>query len=332
MIPDERGPSLEAGRQLILAHRPELAERELRRWLAVYPESAHGHALLAWSLAMQDRADPAVQAAREAVRLDPEWSYTHIVLGEIHLHFRQNEDAERCARAALEADPGDVGGYAVLSAALLNQKWRFRGREALRAAEAGLAADPGDPACARLRAQALSRLMRHKAAREAAAYALTLGPELSENHAAAGWIALAAGDRAHSSELLRQALRLDPTNEDARKGLHAATYGARFSAALLVEAQRWKWLLCGVAAVYAAELASLAPRAGADDLVFIAGYSLFLLGFACGLMAWAHWRHPVVVQDIRLAGPGARDAKEARQLLVALVIMLLGLPYGLLME
>lgn len=96
-----------AARHLVLARRPDLAERELRRWLALYPFNAEGHALLGWSLALQKRSG-AVDAAQEAVRLAPEWAYTHAVLGEVHLHLGNPRRAEVPLRRALALDPASI--------------------------------------------------------------------------------------------------------------------------------------------------------------------------------------------------------------------------------
>ena len=323
---EERTPNLEAGRQLLLAHRPELAERELRRFLAVYPESALAQALLAWALALQERGAEAVDAAREAVRLDPEWSYTHMVLAEVYLHVRQPADAEQSSRAALELAPYDADNHATLAAALLNQGGRDRAREALRVLNEGLAEEPGNTACARLRAQALSRLGHHRQAREAAAHALRLAPALSETHAAAGWIEMAAGERGRGGDLLREALRLDPGNDDARKGLRLATYGERSAAAMFVQAQRWRWGLGAVGAVFVAEIAAVARRPDADDLSFTLWYTGLLLGISVAAMAWARWRHPGLVEELRMEGADGKDAKNARQMLLFLIFLLLFVP------
>ena len=294
----ERGPSLEAARQLIHAQRPELAERELRRWLAEHPEWVDGHALLGWCLAVQKRAKEALESAREAVRLAPDWPYAHASLAEVYLRLGRNRDAERSARTALEMGTFDTTCHALLSAALLNQPWRRMAAEALREADFGLALNPQHALCARLRALALSRLGRHEEARQAAAYA-------------------------RSVELQRQALRLDPGSAGARQGLRMAAYRTRLSAAMLVQSQRWKWPLLGIVAVIAAEWAAILAWRDGGLVALLAGCTIFTVGFWGGGMLWVRILHPRVVEELRLAGPDDLEAKEARQLIAFLLFFLL---------
>lgn len=325
MIVPERGPSLDAGRQLILVHRPELAERELRHWLSLHPDDAEGHALLSWALARQKRGGEAVAAGREAVRLAPDWAYPHAVLANVHLELGQARAAERQIREALRLDPHPSSYYAVLSAALLSQPLRFKTRAALRAAEDGLMADAGDPDCARLRAQALGRLFRRREAREAAAYALRVGPDVSATHAAVGWIELAWGDRARSRELLREALRMDPMNADAQRGLRVASQGSRFGAALVVQVEAWTWPLCLVALVFAAELAAVLTRSAPDDALFVIAYSLFILSALEATMLWVRLRRAPLLAELRRPGALSRgERRDARwTLMLALAVLLL---------
>jgi tetratricopeptide (TPR) repeat protein len=330
--PDGRGPSLEAGRQLILARRPELAERELRRFLSAYPESPQGHALLAWSLAQQGQPDEAVRSGEEAVRLAPDWAYTHAVLAEVQLEVDRHADAERSVLAALALDPSHAGYHAILAAALLNQG-RERARDALRAAEAGLALDADDADCARLRAQALMRLGRRREAREAAALALQLAPEASATHAAAGWIELGAGNLPRSREHLREALRMDPMNHDAARGLRLVGDGPRFCAALVVQLRAWAWRLAAAAALFAAELTALRAWEGPGDVRFALaclGYVLVALG---GPILWIRLRRPKLLAELRQPGALApHERRDARWALALAVALLLVVPLGMLID
>lgn len=318
-------PPLEAARRL-LRLRPDLAERELRRFLALYPDSAHGHALLGGSLVMQGRRREAVAASRQAVWLAPDWHYAHASLAEVCLHAGRPREAERHVRAALGMYAADADYHALLAGALLNQWWRFPGAAALRAADAGLALDPENAMCARMRAHALSRLRRHDEARRAAALALALEPGTSDSHTVAGWVEVAAGERARGGELLREALRLNPANAGALQALRQATYLQRTAAAMLAQAERWRRPLYAVLAVYAVELAAAVARGGGSDIAWVLGFSAWNLGVTAGGMAWAHRRHPALVEEMRLAGPGGRDASDARQTLVMMIVFLLFAP------
>jgi tetratricopeptide (TPR) repeat protein len=324
--PEEHGPSLEAGRLLLVARRPELAEPELRRFLAAYPHSPHGQALLGWCLALLGRAKEAVEAGQEAVRLAPDWSYTHASLAEVYLQLGWNRDAERSAREALALDPNDPRTCAVLSGALFEQRWRRVAHEALRAADDGLALDPEHAWCARVRALSLSRLKRHHEAREAAAYALRLEPNEALAHAAAGQVELAAGARPGARGFLRQALRLDPANEYAKTALLSTSDYAREAAGLLVQAERWSRPLRWIAAVFATELGIVLARANGFHVFIVLVTSAFVLLVPARRMLWARRRHPALVEEVRRAGGYDIVAPESRLLLVLYIVLLLLTP------
>lgn len=268
--------SLEAARHLNEVERPELAERELRRWLAQHPDDAEAHALLGCVLAKQGLAG-AEDEALEAVRLAPEWVYPHANLAWVYLQLKRDRRAEGAARAALEIDPEHLSAHVYLASALLNQPFRRVGREALRVAEAGLALDPGHAECARLRAQALHRLGRREQAREAAALALRLGPNESGTHAATGWIELIAGDARAGRRHLREALRIDPVGHpEVARMVRVMDDGDRFPAVLLLAMQAGGPLLKGAAVLHAALVAAAVAVARGDALPYL-GASLAAL-------------------------------------------------------
>ena len=72
-------PQLERALVLQQQGRHEMAEEELRRYLAENPRDGFGHALLAVSLIEQDRRDDAEQAAREAIANEPDQAFSHYV-------------------------------------------------------------------------------------------------------------------------------------------------------------------------------------------------------------------------------------------------------------
>jgi tetratricopeptide (TPR) repeat protein len=120
--------------------------------------------------------------------------------------LRRYEDAEREARAALAADPGDAGVLAELAAVLLAADRHGEGLEAADAAVAA-ASERGWPH--RLRALHLSELGRHDEAVAAAEVAVVLGPEDP----------LAALDH---STVLRAAGRLEAAGREALRAVRLA--------------------------------------------------------------------------------------------------------------
>lgn len=241
--------SLEGAQRLLDARRPDLAEREIRLWLERNPESAAGHSLLGWALALQ-RLPGGVAAAETAVRLAPDSAHAHATLGELNLYWERPWHAEKPLRRALELAPDDPYIHANLAAALLNQRFPWRWPEGLRLAEAGLALDPHNAGCARVRAIGLMRTLRWRKARDAALYALELDPEDSEAHGIAGWTQYCAGSSTEARARLREALRIDPANASAEQMLQQMDHYIRLSAAMVVATERSPLVMRVAAAVY----------------------------------------------------------------------------------
>jgi Flp pilus assembly protein TadD len=241
--------SLESTQRLLDAHRPDLAEREIRLWLERHPESAAGHSLLGWALALQ-RKPGGVAAAATAVRLAPDSAHAHATLGELNLHWDRPWHAEKPLRRAIELAPHDPYIHANLAAALLNQRFPWRWPEGLRLAEAGLALDPHNAGCARVRAIGLMRTFRWRKARDAALYALELDPEDSDAHGIAGWTQYCAGTATEARAQLHEALRINPANSAAEQMLHQMDHYVRLSAAMVVATERSPLVMRVAAAVY----------------------------------------------------------------------------------
>ncbi|HYR12221.1 MAG TPA: hypothetical protein VEQ60_30825 [Longimicrobium sp.] len=314
---------LEACKRLVEMRRLDLAERELGRWLSRHPHDAHGHALMAWTLALRGRGDEGLRAADEAVRLAPDWAYTHSIRANVLEELDRHEESELSVREAIALAPDYAGYRALLAVSLLNQR-PYRAEEALRAVDEGLALDPHHPACARMRVEALLRLWRLDEARQAAAFALRLSPEWSALHEAAGWIELNAGNLAGTREHMREALRTDPLNEAAASGLQLARDGPRFCAALTVQVERWARPLAPAVVLFAVELAALASVDMLNDVLLVC--SLVILAALEGAMLWVRRRHPHVLAEIRVPGrltpAEQRDARWALALGIAILLLL----------
>jgi tetratricopeptide (TPR) repeat protein len=327
------GANPEAGllgvcQRLVEMRRLDLAERELGRWLSLHPGDAHGHGLMAWTLALQGRGDEALRAADEAVQLAPDWAYPHSIRANVLEELDRHEESERSVREAIALAPDHAGYHALLAVSLLNQR-PYRAEEALRAVDEGLALDANNLACARMRVEALLRLWRLDEAREAAAFALRLSPESSALHEAAGWIELNAGNLAETREHMREALRTDPMNEAAASGLRLAGDVPRFCAALTVQVERWAWPLARAMALFAAELAVLAAGGMLNDVLLVC--SLVILAGLEGAMLWVRRRHPHVLAEIRIPGLlTPAEQRDARWTLVLGIGILLLLPMAVL--
>ena len=197
-------------------NRYDLAEQELRAALIESPHDPMLHALLAVALTGQERKSEALDEARIAVSNGPDEGFCHYVLATV-LHA---DDREKEARAAVEEalrfrsdDPDCWGLLASIHAS--KQRWS----DVLDAAEHGLAIDAENERCVNLRAMALVYLNRRDEAGQAIDSALERDPHSAVTHANMGWTLMHQNNPAGAMEHFREALRIDPTLEWARRGI-----------------------------------------------------------------------------------------------------------------
>lgn len=208
--------SLARAQALLAVKRPLDAARELGLLLAHEPERADAHALLAAALLAAGRGEEALASARRAVGLAPEVAHHHRMLGWVLCHLEREKEGLASARRALELDADEVGAHA-LEASCLSGLARWN--EMLASAERGLALAPTDVVCIQLRAHALRMLGRTDAAAEALDVALAEAPDDADTHCAYGFTRLQSGDLHAALGHFREALRLEPSHESARRGL-----------------------------------------------------------------------------------------------------------------
>jgi tetratricopeptide (TPR) repeat protein len=103
-----------------------------------------------------------------------------------------------------------------------------RPRSALKWAEQGLAVKADHVRCANLRAKALSRLGKHKEAKETVKGALALDPESAQTHATSGWTLLQANEPEQALAHFQETVRLNPNDERAVYGLQRAKRATRW--------------------------------------------------------------------------------------------------------
>ena len=216
---------------LLQQSRYDLAEQELRQFLAARPEQAHGHAMLAVCLGHQNKLDEAEQSARRAIELAPDEPYCHYALGWVKIQLGDLKDARQAVDEAIRLNPEESSYYGLLALIFLQaQRWQ----EALDAANEGLAHNPAHQGCLNHRAAALVKLNRHDEAQQTIDQALRDNPENALTHTNLGWAHLHKGEHLKALEHFSEALRLDPDFEFARHGLVEALKAKYFV---------YRWLL-----------------------------------------------------------------------------------------
>jgi Flp pilus assembly protein TadD len=204
-------------------HRPELAEKELRRALAANPNDAHAHALLAYALGRQRRFVEAQSEARQAIHLAPEDPFTHRVRAWLKGLWGHTAEVDRAYREVLRLDPHNAFAHEALAHNFFIQD---RLTEALDMADRGLAHDPQHVGCLNRRAQALAKLGRLEQAQEAIDTALRIDPADAESHATHGWIESLRRRTLHALQSCRMALELNPEDAETRAHLRALLLAA----------------------------------------------------------------------------------------------------------
>lgn len=192
------------------------AEKEATLALAENSENAQAHAVLALCRMGLGRSSEAVESARRAIGLSPEEPYFHYVHGVVLHDMDRFDDAMQAANAAITLDPADANWYSLrASVHLAKGDWKA----ALADADAGLALDAENVGLANLRSIALLQLGRRSEAAIATEGVLNRSPENAMSHANQGWRCLHENDPRRAQEHFREALRLEPDLEFARRGM-----------------------------------------------------------------------------------------------------------------
>lgn len=196
--------------------RPAEAERESALAIAQEPQNPFAHALLALCRVDLRRAGDALEPARAAVGLAPDYAYFHYVHAYVLHHLDREAEALAGTDEALRLSPQEADTLTLRASIKLAQRdWPG----ALAEAEAALAVNAEHVQAANLRAMALVRLGRKAEAAETVNFALERAPEHAFSHANQGWTCLHRNDPRRAQEFFREALRLDPELEFARQGM-----------------------------------------------------------------------------------------------------------------
>ncbi|MCU0491604.1 MAG: tetratricopeptide repeat protein [Chloroflexaceae bacterium] len=207
---------IERALSLIQLRKPDLALHEARRAVELEPESAEAHECMAWVLRALKRLDEAREAALTALRHDPQLGDAHTVLALICWQQAQILEARRAFAEAYRLQNGDMLFLADVYAQFLNAI--NDQAQALEVVETALVRFPN---AARLHTRRGVLLARTNAAEAETAFreALRLDPRQQEAHTGMGRLHLAARRSAEALSSFRESLRLHPHDNEARAGL-----------------------------------------------------------------------------------------------------------------
>ena len=199
--------------------RIDMSIAELLEVLAQEPHHLFAICLQAHALAARGDVTAGLAAAERAVGLHPENAHAHATLAELKLQAGQPGAASVTIQRAIALDPNDPDHHSTLGRIRYIQgRWSA----AVEAADAGLALDPQHVVCLNVRALALPHLGQPMAALRTSRQLLAQNPDDANAHVVAGFVKLSDGDARGASQHFLEALRLDPTIADARRGLRDA--------------------------------------------------------------------------------------------------------------
>ena len=229
-------PNLERALLLYQQSRYDMAETELRQALATEPHDAYAHALLALCLAHREKYQEATDEAQQAIHLRPDFPFAHYTIAHVFFDRNRFSEALTAINEAIRLDPEDADQYALLANIHLQER---RWQDALNAAEQGLQFNPEHVGCTNLRAMAMVKLGRKAEAGATIDSALSKNPDNSLTHANQGWTLLEHSDAKKAAEHFREALRLNPENEWARKGIIEALKARNVVYAVMLKYFLW---------------------------------------------------------------------------------------------
>ncbi len=277
---------LQRGQLLISQQRYELAETELGLVLAEDPDNAQAHALMGICLLKQKEYVPATEHAAKAIGLAPDRAFNHYAIATVWAERNYLDKADESIRQAIAMDPEDPDYHWFLGHILtLQARWQ----DALEQARQALAIDSQHVDALNLRAYCLRQLGQAVAAHEGLLSTLRVAPESASSHANLGWNYLKEGNRAKATEHFREALRLNPELEWARRGVveTLASYNPiyrpilKYALAMSRLSSRAQWMVIlggwlGYQFLYQATTAIPALGPFLMPLLFV--YLLFVLG------------------------------------------------------
>jgi tetratricopeptide (TPR) repeat protein len=191
------------------------AEAELREALAAEPGNARMHMVLSHVLNCQGRHTHALQEAETAIGLAPDYAPPHSYRALALLSLGRADEALQAIQEALRLDAAEPGYYAIASYIhICRRDWQA----SLVKAEEGLRCNPEHIKCATLRAVSLLETGRQDEAEQMLAALLARDPEMAATHFSQGVALLRRGDAQQALQFFREALRLNPMAGDEAAG------------------------------------------------------------------------------------------------------------------
>ena len=261
--------------------RYNLAIQELQQALAIQPDNASCHRLLALCLSQQRHYPAAIVEIDQAIHLSPNYAGAYYIKAGILRDQGKLTSAREAVSEALRLDPKDTDYHARLAAIQYDQD---QIKAALVSAEQGLQLNAEHPGCMNLRMLSLLQLGRLDEAEADVQSALAAVPDNHFAHAVYGWISLRRSHIPVALGSFQEALRLKPDFELARRGLVEALKARNGFYRFILSVERWRFQMT----VGSRKLLLLIPQIRALYwlLVFIVALSKPIFTFLLSLDAY----------------------------------------------
>jgi tetratricopeptide (TPR) repeat protein len=200
----------------INSRRFDEAENQLKQSLAQNPNDAETLNMLAYCCLMLNKNKEALQHIENAIGQDPTNARHFYIRAFIKYDDSNYKEAETNILEALALDSVEPEYFSLLANIRIHTA-RFK--EALEAANNGLSIDAENLACLNARTIALLKMKKADAAYATIEKALAYDPNDSHTHTTFGFALLENGESKLSLVHFREALRLNPSNESARRGI-----------------------------------------------------------------------------------------------------------------
>ncbi len=209
-------PYIERANLLLRQGRINDAITQVKNALEQNPDDHEALAMYARCFFDKKQFDEGIKIVMNAIAIDPDNHYYFYLLAFAYYRKYDSAKAIDQLQKSIQLNPFFTEAYGLFSLTLCEEK-EFE--KALQKANEGLAIDPENITCLNGRSVALNKLKRTDAAIETMQFALAQDPDNEFTHATAGWNYLEKGKNKIAATHFKEALRINPNNNNARQGL-----------------------------------------------------------------------------------------------------------------
>ena len=212
-------PYIERAGLLLTQGRANDAISQLKNALQQNPDNDEALAMYARCFFDKKEFDEGIKTTLRAIAISPDNHYYFYLLA--FGYYRKNENILAAAhlQKSMQLNPWFCETYGLLALVYVEEK-QFE--KALQKANEGLKIDPENITCLNARSVALNKLKRTDEAIATMQYALEQDPDNEFTHSTVGWNYLEKGKNKIAASHFREALRINPNNNNPRRGLKEA--------------------------------------------------------------------------------------------------------------